>query len=60
MSTQTNSGKKSKSQQELSNTTGNKNSLIDIEVLEDTPFVIVKQNEEYFGAIGLNRISEIS
>ena len=58
MSTQTNSGKKSKSQQESSNTTDNKNSLIDIEVLEDTPFGIVTIEGKSFGVIGQNRITE--
>ena len=58
MSTQTNSDKKSKSQQELSNTTDNKNSLIDIKVLENTPFGIVTIEGKSFGVIGQNRITE--
>ena len=58
MSTQTNSDKKSKSQQELSNTTDNKNSLIDIKVLENTPFGTVTIEGRSFGVIGQNRITE--
>ena len=58
MSTQTNSVKKSKSQQELSNTTDSKNSLIDIKVLEDTPFGTVTIEGRSFGVIGQNRITE--
>ena len=58
MSTQTNSDKELKSQQELSNTTDSKNSLIDIEVLENTPFGIVSIEGKSFGVIGQNRITE--
>ena len=53
-----NTDKESKSQQESSNTTGNKNSLIDIEVLENTPFGIVTIEGKSFGVIGQNRITE--
>ena len=58
MSTQTNSDKELKSQQGSSNTTDNKNSLIDIEVLEDTPFGIITIEGKSFGVIGQNRITE--
>ena len=58
MNTQTNSDKELKSQQESSNTTGKKNSLIDIEVLEDTPFGTVTIEGKSFGVIGQNRITE--
>ena len=58
MSTQTNTDKKSKLQQESSNTTDKKNSLIDIGVLEDTPFGIVTIEGKSFGVIGNNRITE--
>ena len=49
MSTQTREDKELKLQQELSNTADNKNSLIDIEVLEDTPFGIVTIEGKSFG-----------
>ena len=39
-------------------TTVNKNSLIDIEVLEDTPFGTVTIEGRSFGVIGQNRITE--
>ena len=58
MSTQTNKDKESKSLLESSNTTDSKNSLIDIEVLEDTPFGIVTIGGKSFGVIGQNRITE--
>ena len=58
MSTKTNTDKKSKLQQESSNITDSKNSLIDIEVLENTPFGIVTIEEKSFGVIGQNRITE--
>ena len=58
MSTQTNSDKKSKSQQESSNTTDKQNSLIDIQVLKDTPFGTVTIEGRSFGVIGQNRITE--
>ena len=58
MSTQTNMDKELKLQQESSNTTDNKNSLIDIQVLENTPFGIVTIEGKSFGVIGQNRISE--
>lgn len=58
MNTKTNTDKELKSQQELSNTTDNKNSLIDIEVLENTPFGIVTIEGKSFGVIGQNRITE--
>ena len=58
MNIKTNSDKKSKSQQESSNTTAKKNSLIDIEVLEDTPFGTVTIEGKSFGVIGQNRITE--
>ena len=58
MSTQTNSDKDLKSQQESSNTTDSKNSLIDIEVLDNTPFGIVTIEGNSFGVIGQNRITE--
>ena len=58
MSTQTKTDKKLKLQQESSNTTDNKNSLIDIQVLENTPFGIVTIEGKSFGVIGQNRISE--
>ena len=47
-----------KSQQDSSNTTDNKNSLIDIEVLKNTPFGIVTIEGKSFGVIGQNRITE--
>lgn len=58
MSTQTKMDKELKLQQELSNTTDNKNSLIDIEVLGNTPFGIVTIEGRSFGVIGQNRITE--
>ena len=58
MSTQTNTDKRSKLQQESSNTTDSKSSLIDIEVLENTPFGIVTIEGKSFGVIGQNRITE--
>lgn len=58
MSTQTNKDKELKSQQELSNTTDSKNSLIDIEIVDDTPFGIVTIEGRSFGVIGQNRITE--
>ena len=58
MSTQTNSDKELKLQQESSNTTDNKNSLIDIEVLDNTPFRVVTIEGKSFGVIGHNRITE--
>ena len=58
MSTQTKMEKESKLQRESSNTTDNKNSLIDIEVLENTPFGIVTIEGKSFGVIGQNRITE--
>ena len=58
MSTQMNSDKELKSQQESSNTTDKQNSLIDIEVLENTPFGIVTIEGKSFGVIGQNRITE--
>ena len=58
MSTQTNSDKKSKSQQESSNTTDSKNSLIYFELVENTPFGIVTIEGKSFGVIGQNRITE--
>ena len=58
MSTQTNTDKELRLQQESSNTTDNKSSLIDIEVLEDTPFGTVTIEGRSFGVIGQNRITE--
>ena len=58
MSTQTNLDKKLKSQQESSNTTDSKNSLIDIKILENTPFRIVTIEGKSFGVIGKYRITE--
>lgn len=58
MSTQTNTDKELKSQQESLNTTDSKNSLIDIEVMENTPFGIVTIEGKSFGVIGQNRITE--
>ena len=58
MSTQTNLDKKLKSQQESLNTTDNKNSLIDIKLLKNTPFGIVTIERKSFGVIGQNRITE--
>ena len=58
MSTKTKADKKLKSQQESSNITGNKNSLIDIETLDNTPFGIVTIEGKSFGVIGQNRITE--
>ena len=58
MSTQTNSDKELKLQQESSNTTDSKNSLIDIKVLEETPFGTVTIEGKSFGVIGQNRITE--
>ena len=53
-----NTDKELKLQQESSNTTDNKKSLIDIEVLENTPFGIVTIEGKSFGVIGQNRITE--
>ena len=47
-----------KLQQDSSNTTDNKNSLIDIKVLEGTPFGTVTINGRSFGVIGQNRITD--
>ena len=58
MNTETKTDKELKLQQELSNTTAKKNSLIDIEVLEDTPFGTVTIGGKSFGVIGQNRITE--
>ena len=58
MSTEMKTDKKSKLQQESSNTTGNKKSLIDIEVLENTLFGVVTIEGKSFGVIGQNRITE--
>ena len=58
MSTQTKTDKELKLQQESSNTTDNKNSLINIEVLENTPFGVVTIEGKSFGVIGQNRITE--
>ena len=58
MSTQTNSNKELKLQQESLNTTDSKNSLIDIEVLKNTPFGIVTIEGKTFGVIGQNRITK--
>ena len=58
MSTQTNSDKELKSQQESSNTTDSKNSLMNIEVLDNTPFGTVTIEGKSFGVIGQNRITE--
>ena len=58
MSTQTNTDKELKLQQELSNTTDSKNSLIDIEALDNTPFGIITIEGKSFGVIGQNRITE--
>ena len=58
MSTQTKTDKELRLQQESSNTTDKKNSLIDIEVLEDTPFGIVTIEGKSFGVIGQNRITD--
>ena len=37
----------------------NSSNTIDREVLENTPFTVVKLNEEYFGAIGKYRITKM-
>ena len=58
MSTQTKTDKKSKLLQESSNITDSKNSLIDIKLLENTPFGIVTIEGKSFGVIGQNRITE--
>ena len=58
MNTQTKTDKELKLQQESSNTTDKKNSLIDIQVLEDTPFGTVTIEGKSFGVIGQNRITE--
>ena len=58
MYTKTKTDKKLKSQQDSSNTTDNKSSLIDIKVLENTPFGIVTIEGKSFGVIGQNRITE--
>lgn len=58
MNTQTNTDKELKLQQESSNTTDKKNSLIDIQALENTPFGIVTIEGKSFGVIGQNRITE--
>ena len=58
MSTQTKTDEELKLQQESSNTTDKKNSLIDIEVLENTPFGVVTIEGKSFGVIGQNRITE--
>ena len=58
MNTQTKTDKKLKLQQESSNTTDSKNSLIDIKLLDNTPFGIVTIEGKSFGVIGQNRITE--
>ena len=58
MYTKTKTDKKLKSQQDSSNTTDNKSSLIDIKVLENTPFGIVTIEGKSFGVIGRDRITE--
>ena len=58
MSTQTKTDKELKLQQESSNTADKKNSLIDIKVLEDTPFGTVTIEGKSFGVIGQNRITD--
>lgn len=55
--------KKLKKQQESLNTTDNKESnsneeLIKWKPIDNTPFILIKQNEKYFGAIGNHRITE--
>ena len=57
MSTQTNMDKELKLQQESLNTTDKQNSLINIEVMENTPFGIVTIEGKSFGVIGQNRIT---
>ena len=58
MNIQTKTDKELKSQQDLSNIQDNKNSLIDIEVLENSPFGIVTIEGKSFGVIGQNRSTE--
>ena len=58
MNTQTITDKELRLQQESSNTTDKQNSLIDIKVLENTPFGIVTIEGKSFGVIGQNRITE--
>ena len=58
MSTKPNTDKELKLQQGSSNTADKKSSLIDIEVLENTPFGIVTIEGKSFGVIGQNRITE--
>lgn len=48
----------SKQQEELSNTTDNKNYLIEFTDVENTPFKIVSQENEFFGIMGKHRITE--
>lgn len=49
-----------KQQEELLDTTDNKNYSTDLEfkIIENTPFTIVRQDKEYFGLIGEHRITE--
>ena len=58
MSTEMNTDRKSQLQQESLNITDKKSSLIDIEILEDTPFGTVTIEGRSFGVIGQNRITE--
>ncbi len=47
-----------KQQEELLNTTDNKNySKLEFEIIENTPFTIVKEENTYFGLIGNHRIT---
>ena len=58
MNTQTKTDKELKLQQESSNITDKKSSLINIEALEDTPFGTVTIEGRSFGVIGQNRITD--
>ena len=48
-----------KQQQELSDTTDNKQLTSKFEELKNTPFTIVKENEKYFGILSKYRITDI-
>ena len=56
MSTQTNSDKKSKSQQESSNTTDKQVSTF--KPLEGTPFTLVSDGDKVYGVMGKYRLTE--
>lgn len=45
--------------EDLSNTTDNNTFLVEFEQLENTPFTIVKKEDEFFGVLGEHRVTEI-